>query len=484
MMRVVVWLFLFCLTPVWAISYTVQVVAFSDEPRARRVQTELSSQGYPAYLLAVPTAQGQVYRIRVGAFANRAAAALFAEAMPSVEGSTPSPALAEGGVPPGLIPFEPALLGQYDLTTTLVQVFPWPTKSESSAPNVAPQQAAPQQVAPQQASSEETTATAASETSGQETGQDSATQPASDEQQASETTTETSTETDATNPDVTNTDTSTPNESSEQTTSERATVTPTSSPGGTSATTTGSELNAQAEETQQTVTQPPMAIRVQPRDASEQAHYRIGELEFDAWKAAPADTASSDTASSNAASGNTGEIVRVRSLSVWPEEWQSISEAERDQYRETVLANVAGELDLTPQQLEPFVFELADKAPFVVLVERFNLETQQTERLRAIGQPRPNEDNLGLRNDGPSSFFGESVQIPLPEASTVFEPSSSSQAPDELMGNGWLASSDGDYVNLTVAGKTWRAAIGEPLWASGDLLISIHDNQVLIYQFK
>jgi SPOR domain len=474
MMRVAVWLFLFCLTPVWAISYTVQVVAFSDEPRARRVQTELSSQGYPAYLLAVPTAQGQVYRIRVGAFANRAAAALFAEAMPSVEGSTPSPALAEGGVPPGLIPFEPALLGQYDLSTTLVQVFPWPTKSESSAPNVAPQQAAPQQ-----ASSEATTA--ASETSGQETGQDSATQSASDGQQASETANETSTETATTNPDATTTGTSRPNESSEQTTSQEATaVAQTSSPDETSpATTTGSELNAQAVETQQAVSQPLIAIRVQPRDASEQAHYRIGELEFDAWKAAP-----SDTASSNAAPSNLGEIVRVRSLSVWPEEWQSISEAERDQYRETVLANVAGELDLTPQQLEPFVFELADKAPFVVLVERFNLETQQTERLRAIGQPRPNEDNLGLRNDGPSAFFGESVQIPLPEASTVFEPSSSSQAPDELTGNGWLASSDGDYVNLTVAGKTWRAAIGEPLWASGDLLISIHDNQVLIYQFQ
>lgn len=443
MKRVALWLFLLAwLGVTQAISYTVQVVAFSDEPRARRVQSELASQGYPAYLIAVPTAQGQVYRIRVGAFANRAAAALFAQTMPSVEGSTPSPALAEGGVPPGLIPLAPALLGQYDLTTTLVQVFPWSTTG------------VPQQDSSTPPEGETTDASAAVPSSEEQTEAtpETTAQP-SDETSSEETTTN--------NVDTNNTNSDTTNEPS-QTDSEEGEAS-TNSPEET-------EVVAQTEQTQEAQqTQSLVAIRTQPRDASQQAHYRVGELEFDAWKAAPVED---------------GEIVRVRSLSVWPEDWQSISEVERNQYRETVLANVAGDLDLTSQQVEPFVFELENQAPFVVLVERFNPETETAQRLRAIGQPRPNEENLGLGSDGPSSFFGESISIPLPAADTVFEPSSSSEAPNELVGDGWQASGDGDYINLLVDDKEWRTANGRPLWAMGDLLISLFENQVLIYQFQ
>lgn len=445
------WLFvLACLAVVQAISYTVQVVAFSDEPRARRVQDELANEGYPAYLIAVPTAQGQVYRIRVGAFANRAAAALFAETMPSVEGSTPSPALAEGGLPPGLIPLAPALLGQYDLTTTLVQVFPWPTTETGEAPQ-------------QDSSTPSDETTAVSDEQFSTTPIEEETTETTEQLEDASSSDETYTtnnvgadNTDANNVNTSNVDT---NEAETTTTNESS---------QTSA--EGTEIVAQTEQPSEAEpAQPPVAIRTQPRDASQQAHYRVGELEFDAWKAAPIEN---------------GEIVRVRSLSVWPEDWQNVSQAERTQYRETVLANVAGDLDLTPQQVEPFVFELENQAPFVVLVERFNPATETAQRLRAIGQPRPNEENLGLRSDGPSSFFGESITIPLPPANTVFEPSSTSEAPSELIGNGWQASSDGDYVTLIVENKKWRAANGKPLWANGDLLISLFDNQVLIYKFQ
>jgi hypothetical protein len=441
-----IWLFLFaCLTMAQAISYTVQVVAFSDEPRARRVQSELAGQGYPAYLINVPTAQGQVYRIRVGAFANRAAAALFAQTMPSVEGSTPSPALAEGGVPPGLIPLAPALLGQYDLTTMSVQVFPWPATET-----------------PQQDSSTPPSTMTADVV---------ATVPSGEEQ------TEAATETPEPESDASSEESSTPNNvgaENTNTSNPDTTTEPSQTGSGESEIPTNSaeetEGVAQTEQTQEAEqAQSLVAIRTQPRDASQQAHYRLGELEFDAWKAAPDEN---------------GDIVRVRSLSVWPEDWQNVSEAERDQYRETVLANVSGDLDLTPQQVEPFIFELDNQAPFVVLVERFDPETETTQRLRAIGQPRSDEENLGLRSDGPSSFFGESISIPLPPADTVFEPSSTSEAPSELVGNGWQASNDGDYVVLLAERKEWRAANGKPVWAQGDLLISLFDNQVLIYQFQ
>jgi hypothetical protein len=394
-----------------------------------------------------------VYRIRVGAFANRAAAALFAQTMPSVEGSTPSPALADS-VPPGLIPLEPALLGQYDLTTTLVQVFPWPASPPSD---------------PQDSSlpSEEPVAEEAtpSESSGANSEQ------ANSEQANSEQTSELANEGPSAPSDGTNEQGADGSATTSENTLSENTLSENTMPENTMEETPNQEPFAQTDpQPEEAQTQHPlMAIRIQPRDASQQATYRVGGLEFEAWKAAPSEN---------------GDIVRVRSLSVWPEEWQGVSEAERNQYRETVLANVANDLDLSPQQVEPFVFELENQAPFVVLVERFNPEAQTTQRLRAIGQPRPNETNLGLRWDGPSSFFGENILVPLPPADTVFEPSPTSEAPAEVIGSGWRARSDGDYVILEVAGKTWRAANGEPVWANGDLLISLYNSQVLIYQFQ
>jgi cell division septation protein DedD len=379
MKRVLVLLLFVSLTPVWAISYTVQLFASSDEARASQLQQQLAGQGFKAYLLSVPTAQGQVYRIRVGAFANRAAAALFAQVLQGVEGSTPSPALAEGGVQPGLIPLEPALLGQYDLASTLVQVYPWPLIEPAAAQTPQPTETdEPPQVtvAPQ------------TEFSSEPLGQTAANQPA-------------------------------------------------------------------------------IVIRTQPLDASEQARYRVGDLEFDAWQAAPQED---------------GSILRVRSFPVWPEDWQSASDLQREQYRETVLANLSGDLDLTPQQLEPFVFEQEDKAPFVVLVERFYPETQQIERLRSIGQPRPNEANLGLTLWGPATFFGEVVDIPVPE--NIVEPDETTRAPDSVSGDGWQASSEDEFVMLTFENQTWRAAVGQSLWANGDLLVSFYEGQILVYKIQ
>jgi SPOR domain len=440
MMRVGVLFLFLCLTPVWAISYTVQLFASSDEPKASQLQAELADQGYKAYLLRVPTAQGQVYRIRVGAFANRAAAALFAQVLPSVEGSTPSPALVEGGEPPGLIPLQPALLGQYDVATTFVQIFPWPVV-ESAVPETTPQQASENSSEDGAAATEGSSPAETTDEEGASSSEETQAESTAEQQGTFET--EPISETEG---------------SSSESTQDIA------------QTNTDTEAVAQVnpDETQQPA-QPVMAIRIQPRDASEQARYRIGSLEFEAWRATPlAD----------------GWILRVRSFSVWPEDWQTASEAERDQYRETVLANLSGDLDLTPQQLEPFVFELQDKAPFVVLVERFNPETQQIERIRSIGQPRPNQENLGLTQDGPATFLGEAVAIPVPEAGSVFEPSEASEIPDEVSGDGWQAGSDDDFVMLTAEGKTWRAAIGQPLWANGDFLICLYNKLVLLYRIQ
>jgi hypothetical protein len=106
-----------------AISYTVQVVAVSDQEVALELQGQLLRQGFPAYVVRASTADRDVYRVRVGAFANRGAALSYAEAMPPVFGSQPIPALAET-IPGGIMPLEPELLLESDVATGLT-LLPW-----------------------------------------------------------------------------------------------------------------------------------------------------------------------------------------------------------------------------------------------------------------------------------------------------------------------------------------------------------------------
>jgi hypothetical protein len=108
---------------VLAISYTVQVIAVSSEITALELLTQLGDQGYPSYLIRVATPEGPVFRIRVGSFANRSAAAKYAEAMSDVLDSAPSPALADG-IPDNLSPLEAELVDGFSATEKL-EVLPW-----------------------------------------------------------------------------------------------------------------------------------------------------------------------------------------------------------------------------------------------------------------------------------------------------------------------------------------------------------------------
>jgi hypothetical protein len=92
-----------------SVAYTVQVVALSDVDAAQVVQVDLLRDGYPAYIVRSTSSQGDVWRVRVGAFANRAAALLYASGMPQVGGAQPVPALAES-IPFGIMPLAPLVL--------------------------------------------------------------------------------------------------------------------------------------------------------------------------------------------------------------------------------------------------------------------------------------------------------------------------------------------------------------------------------------
>lgn len=106
------------------ISYTVQVVALSDKDAALELQTQLNDEGFPAYVVRSSTSEGEVFRLRVGAFANRQAALVFADAMPQVAGGRPVPALAEA-IPPGIVSLAPRLITRVIPEGRELTVVPW-----------------------------------------------------------------------------------------------------------------------------------------------------------------------------------------------------------------------------------------------------------------------------------------------------------------------------------------------------------------------
>ena len=107
-----------------AISYTVQVAALSDQASAESLRRTLRDEGYPAYLVSVP-GEATIYRLRVGAFADRDGAQAYASAMRGVGGTVPVPALAEG-IPPDLIPLEPRFVARYSVSPfERLEVTPW-----------------------------------------------------------------------------------------------------------------------------------------------------------------------------------------------------------------------------------------------------------------------------------------------------------------------------------------------------------------------
>lgn len=106
-----------------SIAYTVQVVALSDQEAALGIQTDLLREGFPAYVVRSTSDQGDVFRVRVGAFADRASTLLYASGMPMIGGGQPVPALAEG-IPAGITPLAPALLLQRPVPRD-ASVYPW-----------------------------------------------------------------------------------------------------------------------------------------------------------------------------------------------------------------------------------------------------------------------------------------------------------------------------------------------------------------------
>ena len=108
-----------------AIAFTVQAIAVSEQATALDLSRALLRDGYPAYVVRSTGGQGDVYRVRVGAFANRAAAVRYAASMPDVGGARPVPALAEV-IPDGVMPQAPRVLWQGPAADVDLHLAPWP----------------------------------------------------------------------------------------------------------------------------------------------------------------------------------------------------------------------------------------------------------------------------------------------------------------------------------------------------------------------
>ena len=320
------------------IPYAVQVAALSSEARARLLQTQLTEQGFPSYLTAVPSAQGPVYRVRIGGFANRAAAARFAErlALPGSAGATP--ALAEN-IPPGLIALEPELLGSFAPGVDRVRVLEWP--------------------------------------------------------------------------------------------------------GG-------------------------PALRTQGASETE-ARYRLpGGTRLEGFWAAP----------------DALGVRVLRALPLWPEDSSALGESERARYRAAVLENVAASLEVSPSDLERFVFAPDAGAPYLAVLER--LGPGGPERLAALGDPAA---NAGAEGPALVSFGAATpAATEWPELRELWRleatPAAAASVSGEVAGAEWQAHSDGGFVRLEHAGLNWRALPGAPLWGGGDLLAVLDGGAVVLYALR
>jgi hypothetical protein len=338
------------------ISYTVQVAALSDQAAAESLRRTLREAGYPAYLVGVPSDAQTVYRLRVGAFADREAAQAYAAAMRGVGGTVPVPALAEG-IPPDLIPLEPRFVARYSVAPDVerLEVVPW---GEAAA------------------------------------------------------------------------------------------------------------------------------LRVQGYSENEPliASYRVlvpelVDFPFAAWRAAPV-------------AGVPAAVERVTNLPLFvAAEADALPEGNLTGEGEARLRRVAEALGLTPEQVRPYIFyEPGRGAPFLIVAERFEPPTRTGGRYPALGSPSvvpppPAGPELVWFGQAAPATFPQGLGEPLFTLGSALEEGRVvPPRAGRFQGEGWETRRDGRFTALSTPSRTWRAVVGEPLWAGGRYLLVYAGEQLVLYE--
>lgn len=405
------------------ISYTVQVVALSDQESALNVQRTLLDDAFPAYVVRASVAQGDIYRVRVGSFANRLAALEYARAMPNVAGSRPLPALAEG-IPDGIMPVQPRLLLAYVPETREPDGDQEAAEEAVVEPDDEEEMEAGRDADPGDADPGDADPDAPVPAAG-DAASDAADAGAG----------EPDTNSDETGPGVSDTE----------------------AEAGSDAAAVDIEVVAWADT---------FALRIQPRPerpATFVVPTVAGARTFEAWRAAPAEAG----------------ILRVRNLMLWPAHWQEQSVEAREEHRLELIDWVARRVGAAPAEIEPLQRRPVFGPPYLVVLE---LTGDGDGEATVLGVTDPAGEPTGYGPDVLSVGEGQ-----YPEANEpLFVVSPDTSGPDDgVAGEGWSVTPDERFFQVVTAPgeSSWRAGLGRPLWAAGNHLLTRDADRLLLYQF-
>jgi hypothetical protein len=450
--------------PVLAISFTVQVIAVSDQESALSISRELLRDGYPTYVVRSTGAQGDVYRVRVGAFANRSAALRYAESMPEVGGSRPVPALAEA-IPQGIMPLAPRLLWQTSWWNEDVRVLPWPGGVALRVQRGDPLRQA-SYVVFQDGEERRFEAWAALPL---------ATLPEPTRPP----------ELDVPMVDLTVPPRASPpvDEASEE--EFEAPVTPDELPveddPGAEREPPESPEAAEASEAREPEDAP--AVEDAPGPPS-----GVGEPVGDG---APAPVAVIDPlapglerlgveiADPYQSSVEAG-LLLLRDRWLWPPTWDEESDEVRTAFRRSLLALIARELELSEQELDALAYlPGGEPPPAVVVLDLSDPSARDAGRVAAIG-----DISSGIGPFGPPRLVPDESAWVLPGWPQT-RIRRDAPAPDGAIGgSAWSVVADDGFVRITLPdGATWRAGVGVPLWSDGRVVLAWDGDHLLLYDF-
>ncbi len=210
-----------------------------------------------------------------------------------------------------------------------------------------------------------------------------------------------------------------------------------------------------------------LALQVRPDPAAPRRYTLLLEgssVEFDAWRAWP---------------DGSGLVLRYRDLPLWPPDWADLDESALELEAQTQLDFLAARLGVDEDELAAAVRDRGG-VPVLVVLERFNpwlsLEIGQ---LLAVTVP-------GAAYSGPwqGGLLGDE-DAPEATASVVLEVSSDLEAVDRLETEDWTLEADGQFMlqSTPAANRSWRAAVGAPLWTDGTFVLARHEGRFLLYDF-
>ena len=415
-----------CVAAVWlgtalGISYTVQVIAVSDQASALSISRDLLRDGYPAYVVRSTGAQGDVFRVRVGAFANRGAALRYAESMPEVGGSRPIPALAEA-IPQGIMPLAPRLLWQQRWETQDVRVLPWPAGLALRVQSVDPLRQA-LYVVFQDGVERRFEAWAAVPLV-------ALPEPLQPE------------EVDVPIVDLT----VPPDDDPEGDPSDEPKPAPTD--------TDDADPDAAADVADDA-----------PAGAVDEAVEGLAGLEE--WVADPHQEESE------------AGLLLLRDRWLWPPSWSDDSAEVRTAFRASLVTIISRELELSDETVDALSYEPGGTLPpALVVLDLSDPSARDAGRVVGLGDP-----SAGLATHGPDALVAAPLEAmpSWPAERVQREPPTSDQ---DLGGADWTVTADGGFVRITlVDGATWRAGVGTPLWSDGRFVVAWDGETLLLYDF-